>query len=82
MKDKLQLIFGLLVWATPIITYCTAFWLAIKLFVLPLVAIYGFWSWLGMLLGLVAMSLASCWFFFWLITTTKRPQATYKRPTC
>lgn len=78
MKDKLTLILGIIIWVTPVVAYAATWFYSIKLFLMPLIELYGFWNWIGMFLGLTALGAISSGFFFYLIANVRTPQATYK----
>lgn len=79
--DVLFIIYGLSIWATPIIAYIVTWYYSIKLFLLPLIQLYGFWSWLGMVLALTAAAYASTFTFFWMISKFKSPKTIIEEHT-
>lgn len=52
MKRIALLVYGLSLWTLPIVTYLTTFAFGVKLFLVPLWELYGFWTWLGLALSL------------------------------
>ena len=80
LLDKLATIGGYAIWATPIIMYIAGFFYAIKLIWMPLIAIYGFWSLIGIILGVNIVMFGAAWLWNKLIdmTTVPHPMATYK----
>lgn len=77
-KDRIFFTFGIIIWLTPIAAYIYTWYLSITLFLMPLINLYGFWNWLGMLLGITALGAVSTGFFFYLVGHVRTPQATYK----
>lgn len=76
-KAKLHLALVITIWLIPITAYIGVWYYSITLFLLPLIELYGFWNWLGMLLGLTAVGTISSAFFFYLVASIRTPRDVY-----